>query len=311
MNVYLVTGGAGFIGSHIAEALVLRGHEVRVLDNFSTGKRENIAAFSEKTTVVVGDIRDRTAVNAAMEGVDYVLHQAALPSVPRSIEDPCGSNAVNVDGTLNVLEAVRQYKVKRMVYASSSSVYGDEETLPKSEDMPTRPKSPYALTKLAGELYCRIYTEIFGLPTVSLRYFNVFGPRQDPNSQYSAVIPIFVAALMHGKRATIFGDGEHSRDFTYVENVVAANIAACESVAASGGVYNVACGERFSLNSLYRTLGDILRVDIEPVYEDPRPGDVKHSQASIAAIQRDLAYTPLVGFEEGLKRTVDWFRDAV
>jgi len=241
--------------------------------------------------------------------VDFVLHQAALPSVPRSIEDPCGSNAVNVDGTLNVLEAARECKVKRVVYASSSSVYGDDETLPKFEEMPTRPKSPYALTKLTGELYCRIYTEIFGLSTVSLRYFNVFGPRQDPNSQYSAVIPIFIDALMRGRRATIFGDGEHSRDFTFVENVVAANMAACESKVASGRVYNVACGERYTLNLLYSKLKDIVGASIEPIYDKPRPGDVRHSQAAITAIQRDLAYVPLVGFEEGLKRTVDWFRN--
>ena len=309
MATYLVTGGAGFIGSHIAHAPVLRGHEVRVLDNFSTGKRENIAPISDSVRVVEGDIRDRSAVDGAMKGADYVLHQAALASVPRSIQDPCASNAVNVDGTLNVLEAARKYHVKRVVYASSSSVYGDSEKLPKSEDMPTNPKSPYAVTKLAGEWYCGIYADIFGLPTVSLRYFNVFGPRQDPNSQYSAVIPIFVNALMRGERATIFGDGEHSRDFTYVENVVAANIAACESKSASGKVYNVACGERFTLNSLYGKLKNIVGVNVEPIYEHPRPGDVKHSQAAIAAIQRDLGCKPLVGFEEGLRKTVEWFRE--
>jgi nucleoside-diphosphate-sugar epimerase len=309
MATYLVTGGAGFIGSHLAEALVARGHEVRILDDFSTGKRENIAPFSSKVRVVVGDIRDRSVVTDATKGVDYVLHEAALPSVPRSIEDPCGSNAVNVDGTLNVLEAARQHGVKRVVYASSSSVYGDEATLPKSEDMHTSPKSPYAVGKLTGEWYCRIYNDIYGLRTVSLRYFNVFGPRQDPDSQYSAVIPIFLSALMHGKRPTIFGDGEHSRDFTYVENVVSANLAACESERAAGGVYNVACGRRFTLNLLYESLKTILGVDIDPIYDDPRPGDVKHSEAAITAIQRDMNYEPSVGFEEGLRRTIAWFKE--
>ncbi|UCG51902.1 MAG: SDR family oxidoreductase [Candidatus Latescibacterota bacterium] len=308
MATYLVTGGAGFIGSHIAETLTRNGHEVRVLDNFSTGKQENLDPFRSECLLIEGDVRDADAVEEAVRGVDFVIHQAALASVPRSIDDPTSSNQVNVQGTLNLLLAAKKHEIKRFVYASSSSVYGDSETLPKAEEMPPNPKSPYATSKLAGELYCRVFADVYGLPTTCLRYFNVFGPRQDPNSQYSAVIPVFVKALLQERPPTIFGDGEQSRDFTYVENVVSANILACESNNSRGEVYNVACGDRFSLNWLYGKLKNIIGVDIEPKFGPPRPGDVKHSQASVEAIERGLGYKIRVGFDEGLKRTVDWYK---
>ncbi len=308
MTKYLVTGGAGFIGSHIAETLVEAGHEVRVLDNLSTGKQENLRAFRSRCGFIEGDVRDTDTVADAVKGVDYVIHQAALASVPRSIKDPTSSNQVNVQGTLNLLLAAKEHGIKRVIYASSSSVYGDSETLPKSEGMPPSPRSPYAVSKLAGELYCRVFADVYGLPTTCLRYFNVFGPRQDPNSQYSAVIPLFVKALFEGVPPTIFGDGEQSRDFTYVENVVAANIAACESNSPGGEVYNVACGERYSLNTLYDKLKKIVGVDIQPEFAQPRPGDVKHSQADTRAIEEGLGYRVGVGFDEGLTRTVDWYR---
>ncbi len=310
MATYLVTGGAGFIGSHIAEALVREGEDVRVLDNFSTGKRENLDPILERCTLIEGDIRDADAVERAVQGVAFVVHQAALASVPRSISDPSSSNQVNVQGTLNLLLAAKNHGVRRFVYASSSSVYGDSAALPKTEDMCPNPKSPYAITKLAGEMYCVVFSELYGLPTTSLRYFNVFGPRQDPNSQYSAVIPLFVSALLSGCRPTIFGDGEQSRDFTYVENVVAANILACRSNRPVAAVYNVACGGRFTLNSLYAELKTILKAQIEPEYGPPRAGDVKHSQASIRAIERGLGYRTIVSFEDGLRRTVRWYQES-
>jgi UDP-glucose 4-epimerase len=310
MAHYLVTGGAGFIGSHIAEKLVAGGQEVRVFDNFSTGKRENIASFSDRCSIVEGDLRDAAAVDGAVRGVDFVIHQAALASVPRSINDPVSTNEVNVQGTLNLLVAAKKHGVKRFVYASSSSVYGDSPTLPKEEGLPTNPKSPYAVSKLAGEMYCLSFSEVYGMPTTSLRYFNVFGPRQDPESQYAAVIPLFVTALLAGKRPIIFGDGEQSRDFTYVDNVVSANVLAAASNLPGGRVYNVACGERFALNSLYRELNNLVGVKIDPVFEPPRAGDVKHSQASVRAIEKDLGYRTIVPFADGLKRTVQWYREA-
>jgi nucleoside-diphosphate-sugar epimerase len=308
MSRYLVTGGAGFIGSNIVAELLRRGEQVRVIDDFSTGRRENIEEFAGKIELIEGDIRDMKLVREVMKGVDFVLHQAALASVQRSIDDPTSSNEVNIQGTLNLLEAARHAKVKKFVYASSSSVYGDSEELPKHEGMPTNPKSPYALTKLTGEWYARIYGNIFDVATVGLRYFNVFGPKQDPNSQYSAVIPIFVKALMEGRRATIFGDGEQSRDFTYVENVVSANLLACSAVAPSGRVYNVACGKRFTLNFLYERLREIIGSDIDPEYGPERIGDVRHSMASIDAVKRDLGFEVLVDFETGLEKTVEWYR---
>ncbi|NIM19937.1 MAG: NAD-dependent epimerase/dehydratase family protein [Candidatus Latescibacteria bacterium] len=309
MATFLVTGGAGFIGSNITQELLKRGDTVRVLDDFSTGREENIRDFMSDIELIEGDIRDKATVQSAMKGVDYVLHQAALASVQRSIDNPEASNEVNVRGTLNLLDAANGESVKRFVYASSSSVYGDSEVLPKEESMPTNPKSPYAVTKLAGELYCQVYSGVFGLPTVSLRYFNVFGPKQDPNSQYSAVIPIFIKALIQNEPPTIFGDGEQSRDFTFVENVVRANLLACESNSPGGGVYNVACGDRFTLNDLYARLMMIIGSNIEPKFGPPRPGDVKHSQASIRAVEEALGYRTVVDFENGLERTVQWYRE--
>jgi nucleoside-diphosphate-sugar epimerase len=308
MSTYLVTGGAGFIGSHLAETLVTEGHDVRVIDNLSTGKRENMQAFETGITYIEGDIRDMDTVERAVDGVEYVLHQAALASVPRSIEDPVSSNQVNVLGTLNLLEAARKHSVKKFVYASSSSVYGDSDSLPKREDMTPNPKSPYAVGKLTAEWYCRVYSEIHDLPTVSLRYFNVFGQRQDPDSQYSAVIPLFVTALTRGQRPTIFGDGEQSRDFTYIDNVVEANLLSCRSPERGAMVFNVACGERLSLNTLYARLSDIIGVDLEPNFGPPRAGDVKHSQASIDAIVSAIGYKVRLDFDEGLKKTVAWYR---
>jgi nucleoside-diphosphate-sugar epimerase len=310
MATYLVTGGAGFIGSHIAEKLVHDGHEVRVLDNMSTGKRENLEPFLDRCALIEGDIRDAAIVGGAVKGADYVVHQAALASVPRSITDPSSSNQVNVQGTLNLLIAAKDHGVKRFVYASSSSIYGDSPALPKTEQMRPNPKSPYAITKLAGEMYCVAFSELYGLPTTSLRYFNVFGPRQDPASQYAAVIPIFVTALLSGKRATIFGDGEQSRDFTFVDNVVSANVLACGSNRAGAAVYNVACGDRFTLNSLYAELKNIVKSQVEPEYGPQRAGDVKHSQASIRAIEEDLGYRTIVPFQDGLRRTVRWYQEA-
>ncbi len=308
MSTYLVTGGAGFIGSHLAETLVADGHDVRVLDNLSTGKRENMQAFQAGITYIEGDIRDMDTVERAVDGVEYVLHQAALASVPRSIEDPLSSNQVNVLGTLNLLEAARKHSIKKFVYASSSSVYGDSDSLPKREDMAPNPKSPYAVGKLTAEWYCRVYSKLHDLPTVSLRYFNVFGPRQDPDSQYSAVIPLFVTALMRGQRPTIFGDGEQSRDFTYIDNVVEANLLSARSPERGAMVFNVACGERLSLNALCTRLRSIIGVDLEPDFGPPRAGDVKHSQASIDAIVSAFGYEARVDFDEGLKKTVAWYR---
>jgi nucleoside-diphosphate-sugar epimerase len=309
MARYLVTGGAGFIGSHIAERLVQAGESVLVLDNLSTGRRTNIEGFESQLTFLEGDIRDTRVVGEAMQGVDYVLHQAALASVPRSLEDPLTSSEVNVNGTLNLLDAARRQGVKKFVYASSSSVYGDSETLPKVEDMAPQPKSPYAVSKLAGELYARVFSAAFGMDTVGLRYFNVFGPRQDPNSQYAAVIPIFSKSLIAGTAPTIFGDGEQSRDFTYIDNVVTANLLACRSAVPGARVYNVACGDRFTLNELYARLQSILGVTVAPEHAPPRVGDVRHSQAAIGAIEGELGYKVSVGFDEGLERTVRWYRD--
>jgi UDP-glucose 4-epimerase len=306
-STYLVTGGAGFIGSHIVETLVKKGESVKVLDNFATGKRENIAPFQADIELVEGDLRNPDDVRKAVEGVQFVLHQGALPSVPKSVEDPVGSNESNITGTLNVLIASRDAGVKRVVYAASSSAYGDSPTLPKEETMKPAPLSPYAIQKYVGELYCSNFYDLYGLETVSLRYFNVFGPRQDPTSQYAAVIPKFITALAEGKPPTIYGDGEQSRDFTYVENVVQANLLAAQAEGAAGEMMNFACGERYTLNEILRHLQAMMKTDIEPVYRDPRPGDVKHSLADIKKSQKLLGYTPHVSLEEGLKRTVAFF----
>jgi UDP-glucose 4-epimerase len=310
MATYLVTGGAGFIGSNIVDKLLERGETVRVLDDFSTGKEENVQHFTDDVELIRGDVRDRDTVDRAVGGVDYVLHQAALASVPRSIDNPVLSNEVNVGGTLNLLEAAQRHSVRRFVYASSSSVYGDSEVLPKVETMEPNPNSPYAVNKLCGEWYCRVFSEIHGLVTVSLRYFNVFGPRQDPHSDYSAVIPLFVKHLINGDRATVFGDGEQSRDFTFVDNVVQANLLGCETNISGAKVYNVACGDRFTLNELYARLSGLINRSIQPVYTDPRPGDVRHSMAAIDRIREDTGFDVSVGFDEGLSRTVEWYRRA-
>ncbi len=308
MARYLVTGGAGFIGSNIAEALVKRGEEVVVLDDLSTGYEKNIAHLRKDITFMKGDIRDEEKVRAAMRKVEYVLHEAALASVPRSIEDPALVTDVNVGGTLRMLEEARRAGVKRFVYAASSSAYGDTETLPKVESMSPKPLSPYAASKLTGEYYCSVYARVYGLSTISLRYFNIFGPRQDPKSQYAAVIPIFVSRLLAGSRPTIFGDGEQSRDFTYIDNVVDANIRASQCEEARGQTVNIACGTRYTLNDLFALLRKTIGCSIEPRRELPRAGDVKHSQADIAAAEELIGYSVTVPFEEGLRRTIEWYR---
>jgi len=309
MKRYLVTGGAGFIGSHIAEELVERGHEVRIVDNFLTGKRENIASFLDKIELIEGDIRDFSLCKRASDGVDFVLHQAALPSVPRSIEDPLMTNEINIKGTLNLLLASRDAGVKKFVFASSSSVYGDDQRLPKKEGEEGAPLSPYAISKLVGEMYCRVFSQIYSLSTVCLRYFNIFGPRQDPYSQYSAVIPNFINKMVKGESPTIFGDGEQSRDFTYVANVVEANKLAVEAKDVSGEILNIACGERTTVNSLVIEINQILKKDIKAIYDKLRPGDVMHSYADISEAENVLKYKPLVSFTEGLKRTIHKYMD--
>ncbi len=309
MATYLVTGGAGFIGSNIVWKLVELGHDVRVLDNFLTGNRENLSAILDKIALIEGDIRDVEAVQQASRNVDYVLHIAALPSVPRSVANPLLSHEINITGTLNVLEAGRQQKVKRVVISSSSSVYGNAPVLPKHEAMPLSPLSPYAAHKASGELYCRVYANIYRLETVCLRYFNVFGPRQDPKSQYAAVIPKFVTALQTGGQPTIFGDGKQSRDFTYVDNVVAANIAAATASDASGEVINIACGSRITVNELALRIGKTLGKKVAPQYDPPRVGDVKHSLADISKAQKLLNYSTLVDIDTGLQKTIDTFVD--
>jgi nucleoside-diphosphate-sugar epimerase len=309
MASYLVTGGAGFIGSNIVAELVQRDECVRVLDNFSTGRRENLALLLERIDLIEGDLRDLPTVRRAVEGVDYVLHQAALPSVQRSVDDPLATHAANATSTLHLLTAARDAGVRRVVYASSSSIYGDSPTLPKQEDMRLAPKSPYAVSKLAGEQYCCAFANVYGLETVCLRYFNVFGPRQDPTSQYSAVIPIFITAMLRSEPPTIHGDGHQSRDFTYVSNVVQINLLAATTPGVTGRVFNVACGQRYTLLDLLAALNDILGVHLAPIHTVPRPGDVRHSLAEITAAQEDLGYRAEVDFHEGLRRTVAWFRE--
>jgi UDP-glucose 4-epimerase len=310
MSKILVTGGAGFIGSNLAEALLRRGHFVRVLDDFSTGRRENLIFDKRYPSlgIMEGDIREAATCQEAVKGMEYVFHQAALPSVQRSVEDPATSNAVNVGGTLNILLAARGEGVKRVIYASSSSVYGDTPTLPKHEEMPSHPLSPYALQKNIGEQYCQLFHQLYGLETVSLRYFNIFGPKQDPNSIYSAVIPKFIDALLQGRPPIIFGDGEQSRDFTYVENVVQANLLAMSAEHLHGEAINIACGQRTSLNQLLDILKGILRSKQSPVYEEPRKGDVRHSLADIRKGKEIMNYEPTVGIEVGLKKTVEFFQ---
>ena len=307
-RLYLVTGGAGFIGSHICERLLKEGHSVRVLDNFFSGKESNLKDLGGEVDLARGDIRDSQFVADAMKGVHVVFHEAALGSVPRSVADPITTHDVNMTGTLNVLLAARDTGVKRVVYASSSSVYGETQELPKHEGITPQPLSPYALSKLAGEHYISVFNHVYGFEAVALRYFNIFGPRQDPESQYAAVIPKFVTALLEGKPPVIYGDGLQSRDFTYVENVVEANLLASEADAVAGRAFNVACGGRYSLLELLDKMKQILGSDIQPVHEPARAGDVRDSQASIEAARSSFGYQVKVDFDEGLRRTVEWFQ---
>lgn len=316
-SLVLVTGGAGFIGSNIVERLLTLGHSVRILDNFSTGLRltaEKLReAYPKLCQVVEGDIRDATTVGSAMDGVTHVVHQAALPSVPRSVEDPLSSNEVNITGTLRLLLAARDGGAKRFLMAGSSSVYGDQPELPKRERMCPQPKSPYALGKLTGETYCTLFHSLYGLPTVVLRYFNVFGPRQNPESQYAAVIPLFIRAALRGESPTIFGDGGQTRDFTYISNVVDGNLLALNADAArvGGRVFNVACGGRTSLLELLDGIMKVTGRRVEPIFDPPRAGDVRDSQAAIDEAQEVLGFRPQIGLEEGLSRTAEWFRESM
>ena len=311
MADYLVTGGAGFIGSHIVEKLSSQGTSVRVFDNLSSGKRQNIEPFLKKIDLFEGDLRNLDAVKKACEGVRYVLHLGAMPSVPRSVADPLTSNEVNVTGTLNLLLAARDAKCRRVVFSSSSSVYGDTPTLPKREDMPPSPLSPYALHKLAGEHYCRMFWKLFGLETVMLRYFNVFGPRQDPKSQYAAAIPKFVTSIAKDESPPVFGDGEQSRDFSYVANVVEANLAATRAPKeACGEAFNIACGGKVTVNETIALINEFLGKNVKPKYLPRRPGDILHSHADISKAERLMKYKPKVSFREGLEITVRWFVNA-
>ena len=310
MAQYLITGIGGFIGSSLARALVARGERVRGIDNFSTGKRDNLADIRHEIELLEADINDQQAIAEACHGVDYVLHQAAIPSVPRSVANPMESNQANVDGTLNVLVAARDADVKRVVYASSSSLYGDTPTLPKHEGMVPNPISPYAVSKLAGEHYMGAFYRSYGLETVSLRYFNVFGPYQDPTSMYSGVLAIFITRMLRGEQPTIYGDGEQSRDFTYIENVIEANLQACTAPASqvAGKAFNCATGRRVSLNETYGVLQQLTGYDGPPMYAPPRAGDIKHSLADISLAEKHLGYRPKVSFEAGLRQTVAWYR---
>jgi UDP-glucose 4-epimerase len=308
MAICLVTGGAGFIGSHLVDALLQRGHTVRVLDNFSTGDPANLENAREQARVIDGDITDLTTVQAAMQGVEVVFHQAALASVPRSIADPLATHQACVTGTLHVLLAAKEAGVRRVVYAASSSAYGASTRLPKREDDPTLPLSPYAVAKLAGEQYCAAFSGVYGLETVRLRYFNVFGPRQSPRSQYAAVIPKFIEAMTAGRRPVLHGDGEQSRDFTFVADVVQANLLAAEAPGVSGNVYNIACGRRTSLLELVAHLNTLLESDIKPVHDEARAGDVRHSQASIDRARADLGYEPATDIVTGLRHCLEWWR---
>lgn len=311
MKNVLVTGGAGFIGSHIVTALVERGDRVRIVDNLSTGKRDNLAHLKGKVEFVEADVADAAAIVRAMEGVELVFHQAAMASVPRSVAEPLAANAACVTGTVAVLDAARRAKVKRVVYAGSSSAYGNRPYVAKREiDLP-QPLSPYAAAKLAGEAYCQAFAETYGLETVVIRYFNVFGPRQDPKGEYSAVIPKFVATMLAGERPTVFGDGMQSRDFTYVENVVRGNLAAAEAKGAVGAVFNVACGRQFSLLELLASINRVLGTKVEPIFAPPRAGDVRESLADITMAREVLGYEPTVDFDEGLRRSIEYYKSIV
>ena len=308
MGRYLVTGGAGFIGSHLVEELLKRGEQVRVLDNFSTGKRKNLEPFLDSIQLIEGDLRSQHTVREAVSGVECIFHEGALPSVPRSVQDPITSDQVNVGGTLNILDAAREEGAKRVVFASSSSVYGANEEVPKREDMIPEPVSPYAVTKLSGEKYCHVFSHTYGLETVSLRYFNVFGPRMDPNSAYAAFISAFVVGMLEGRPLVVHGDGRNSRDFTHITNVVEANMRAVEAEGVSGEAFNVGCGESMSLNEVIDHLRELTGRQGEITYGPPRPGDVLCSQADISLARDRLGYKPLVPVREGLERAVLWYR---
>ncbi len=311
MAKYLVTGGAGFIGSSIAEALVRRGDSVRIIDNLSAGKLDNMSTFASDVEFVQGDVADPDAVTQVMKGIDIVFHQAALASVPLSVEKPFEVNRACVDGTLNILDKARRADVRRVIYAGSSSCYGDQPFSANRETDAIQPLSPYAVAKLGGEQYCRAFFETFGLETVTLRYFNVFGPKQDPESVYSAVIPIFISKILSGQRPTIYGDGHQSRDFTYIENVVLGNLLAAEHPAAAGKCFNMANGRSTTLNQLMSGLNAALGTDVQPIYEASRPGDIRDSMADISLANRTLGYSPLVGLEEGLKKSIEYYRALV
>jgi UDP-glucose 4-epimerase len=304
----LVTGGAGFIGSNLVTALLERGDDVVILDNFSSGRRERLDEFQGHVLVVEGDLRSYERVHAAIGGVDVVFHQGALPSIPRSIQDPLTTNAVNVEGTLNVLLAARDEDVSRVIFASSSSIYGDAEGLPRRETQPLAPLAPYAVAKLAAESYCRAFWRIYGLETVSLRYFNVYGPHQDPTSQYAAAVPRFVRKLVDGEPPVIYGDGEQRRDFTYVRDVVRANLLAAEASDVGGESFNVASGRSRTVNELVKTLASLVGSDVQPEYVDPRPGEIRDSEADISKAGELLGYSPAAAFEEGLRAAVEFFR---
>lgn len=305
---YLVTGGAGFIGSNIVDELVRRGHNVTVLDDLSSGKESNLATVRDKVDFRMASITDLTAVQSACKGADYVIHLAARTSVPRSVLDPIETNRVNIDGTLNVLVAARDAKVRRVVYAASSSAYGETPTLPKVESMRSEPISPYGVTKYVGELYAQVFGRVYGLENVCVRYFNVFGPRQDPTSQYSGVLSRFMLAVIEGSQPVVYGDGEQSRDFTFVENVVDETLRACEAAGASGKVFNGGTGSRITLNQVLKLLGEIWGKKIAARYDPPRTGDIRDSQADISLASNVLGYKPLVHFDEGLKRTWEWYK---
>jgi nucleoside-diphosphate-sugar epimerase len=308
MDNFLVTGGAGFIGSNICTKLISQGYFVRVIDNLLTGKKSNLAAISDKIEFIEADMGNPDAARAAMKGIDVVLHQGALPSVPRSVDDPAATHRHCVDATFTLLLAARDAKVKRFVYAASSSAYGDTPTLPKVETMPVNPLSPYAAAKLMGEYYCSVFYKVFGLETISLRYFNVFGPHQDPTSQYAAAIPAFVTSILKDKQPTVYGDGEQSRDFTYVDNVVEANLLAARAKQTKGEVVNIACGEVVTVNEIINTINRLLGKNIRPIYEPVRPGDVKHSLADITVAKKLLGFKPVVLFKEGLAKAIEWYR---
>jgi len=308
MEKYLVTGGAGFIGSNICRRLVAEHCSVRVVDNLLTGKRSNLAPIMDKIDFIEADMGEPEVARRAMRDIDVVLHEGALPSVPRSVDDPAGTHRHCVDATFTLLLAARDAGVKRFVYAASSSAYGDTPTLPKVETMTPAPLSPYAVGKLVGEYYCSVFSSVFGLETISLRYFNVFGPHQDPASQYAAAIPAFVTAILQDRRPTVYGDGEQSRDFTYIDNVVEANLLAARTKETHGGVVNVACGEAVTVNAIIEAINDLLGKDIRPIYEPSRPGDVKHSLADITAARNLIGYNPVILFCEGLEKSIDWYR---